>query len=144
MRCAANYNREHDLVLELVDVTSQIAEDNLGKIAEELTDNAFKFSEAGTPVRVASSYQDGQFCLQISDGGHGMNEENIAHIGAYIQFERKLYEQQGSGLGLTLARKITELYGGQLSVESAPNKGTTVTVHLPLAEHSSEKADQVV
>jgi signal transduction histidine kinase len=49
-----------------------------------------------------------------------------------MQFERKLHEQQGSGLGLTIARRLVELYGGKLSIESTPGQQTTVQVTLPM------------
>jgi signal transduction histidine kinase len=50
-----------------------------------------------------------------------------------MQFERKLYEQQGSGMGLIIAKRLAELFAGDLTVESTPNQGTTVLVTLPLA-----------
>jgi len=48
-----------------------------------------------------------------------------------MQFERKLYEQQGSGLGLTIAKRLTQLHGGHLGVQSEVGVGTTVEVWLP-------------
>jgi signal transduction histidine kinase len=48
-----------------------------------------------------------------------------------MQFERQLYEQQGSGLGLTIAKALTELHGGELTIESIPGKKTTVRLVLP-------------
>jgi signal transduction histidine kinase len=48
-----------------------------------------------------------------------------------MQFERKVYEQQGSGLGLTVARRLVEIHGGHVSLESEYGKGTTVSVLLP-------------
>jgi signal transduction histidine kinase len=57
-----------------------------------------------------------------------MTPEQIANIGAFMQFERLRYEQQGSGLGLTLALLLTRLNRGELTVESLPNQGTTITL----------------
>ena len=48
-------------------------------------------------------------------------------------FDRKTHEQQGLGLGLTIARRIAELHGGALSIQSEKGAGTTVTVKLPKA-----------
>jgi len=50
-----------------------------------------------------------------------------------MQFDRKVYEQQGSGLGLTVAMRLTEIHGGFLKLESEYEEGTTVTVTLPAA-----------
>ncbi len=102
------------------------------KITEELVDNAFKYSEVGTPVQVKSGTQGEEFILEISDRGRGMTPEEIKRVGAYIQFKREIYEQQGSGLGLTICQRIIEFSGGSLTIESIPEKETTVKVILPL------------
>ena len=76
--------------------------------------------------------------LSISDHGRGFSTEQIRKVGAYMQFDRKMHEQQGLGLGLTIAKRLTELHGGSLAIQSEPGVGTTVTVKLPLAIDSSE------
>jgi signal transduction histidine kinase len=60
-----------------------------------------------------------------------MTQAQIANIGACMQFERKLHEQQGSGLGLIMAKRLAQLHGGQLTIESIPDKQTLVRVALP-------------
>ncbi len=131
---AQQAKREADLSLHLDDVEAvQIIEDNLRKVAEELIDNAFKFSPPGTPVQVAAFAENGCYVLQISDRGRGMTAEQIANIGAYTQFDRTFYEQQGAGLGLVIAKSLTELHGGWFRIESQPELGTTVQAALPLA-----------
>jgi two-component system, sensor histidine kinase and response regulator len=128
---AKQCNRQADLQLTLQDGVVPVPEHRLQKIATEIIDNAFKFSEAGTPVTIAIYVENNHFVLSVSDRGRGMTTQQIDSVGAYMQFERRLYEQQGSGLGLIIAKRLTELYGGQLSIESAPNQ-TTVKVMLPI------------
>jgi signal transduction histidine kinase len=61
-----------------------------------------------------------------------MDPEQVAEIGAYMQFERRLYEQQGSGLGLVICKRLAEMHGGDLMIDSALGQGTTTSVRLPL------------
>jgi signal transduction histidine kinase len=123
--------READLELELETAAPRIASSHLGKIIEELLDNAFKYSKAGTPIHVTSRLDRDGFALAVTDRGRGMTAAQIADIGAYVQFERKVHEQQGSGLGLAIARRLAEVYGGDLTIESIPGQQTTVRVTLP-------------
>src|SRR5450432_356770 len=128
---AEQYKRLQDLTLDLGDVAAvRISEGSLKKIVEELVDNAFKFSSAGTPVRVSATMSADEYVLCIGDMGRGMTPTQIAEIGAYVQFERSLYEQQGVGLGLSLTKGLAELHGGTLKLESTLNKGTVVCVTL--------------
>ncbi|NET59684.1 MAG: hybrid sensor histidine kinase/response regulator [Symploca sp. SIO2E6] len=130
---AHKLGRGADLQLQLQEVSVRIADSRLKTIVEELIDNAFKFSEVGTPVQVLSTVHNDTFLLSINDQGRGMTREQIANLGAYLQFERKEYEQQGIGLGLVLAKRLAELHSGQLTIESIPGQQTTVKVNLPLS-----------
>lgn len=93
--------------------------------------NAFKFSTAGSRVVVVLAQSPNGTALAVTDHGRGLETEHITRVGAYMQFDRKLQEQQGLGLGLTIARRLTELHGGTLSIQSQRGGGTTVTVSLP-------------
>ncbi|NEP42052.1 MAG: ATP-binding protein [Okeania sp. SIO2H7] len=130
MQQAKQAARAEDLQINFQDSTVSIAETRLIKIVEELLDNAFKFSSKGTPVILTTSVNEDIFILSVTNQGRGMTREQIARIGAYMQFERKLYEQQGSGLGLILCKYIAELFGGKLTIESIPDRETTVRVYL--------------
>ncbi|NEP10019.1 MAG: hybrid sensor histidine kinase/response regulator [Symploca sp. SIO1A3] len=130
---ADKLGRTADLHLEVQEASVQIADARLKTIVEELIDNAFKFSQVGTPVRVVSTVQNDTFILSVNDEGRGMTKAQIADLGAYLQFERKQYEQQGIGLGLVIAKRLAELHGGELTIESTPGQKTTVQVSLPLS-----------
>jgi len=69
--------------------------------------------------------------LRISDLGRGFSTEQITKVGAYMQFDRKMQEQQGLGLGLTICKRLTELHGGTLTIQSEPNVSTEITIKLP-------------
>jgi len=124
-------NRSHDLTLELNDYSLPVSEEHLAKIVDELVQNAFKFSQTGTRVSVSLSNSEGAVTLAVTDHGRGFSTEHITKVGAYMQFDRKLQEQQGLGLGLSIAKRLTELHGGTLRIESRRGGSTTVSVRLP-------------
>lgn len=126
------FQREADLKLKLIESKVATSEENLIKIIEEIVDNAFKFSETGTPVNISSSVEGQTYIINVSDNGRGMSVDQIKKVGAFAQFGRELYEQQGSGLGLAIARKLTELHEGEMLIQSETNRGTRVRVKLPL------------
>jgi two-component system, sensor histidine kinase and response regulator len=131
LHIARKAGREIDLNLDVQNAVVPILPAHLKKIAEELIDNAFKYSSAGTPVRVSGCADTREAGLIVVDQGRGMSPEQIAAIGAYMQFDRRVHEQQGSGLGLIVAKRLAELYGGSLTLDSLPDKGTTTRVTLP-------------
>jgi signal transduction histidine kinase len=128
---AEGASRLSDLLLAVEETSVCMSQEFLTKIVEELVNNAFKFSSPGAVVEVALRPQVGGWVvLTVIDRGRGMKSEQIAEIGAYSQFERQFYEQQGPGLGLYLAKRLAELHGGKLAVHSEPGVGTAVTVRL--------------
>jgi DNA-binding response OmpR family regulator len=130
---AEQYTRDEDMRVDVSDVSIAISSESLGKIVDELVDNAIKFSQPGKPVSVVGRESDAHYLLTVSDFGRGMTPEQVESVGAYMQFERALHEQQGLGLGLVIAQRLTELYNGKLDIQSAVDQGTTVSVRLPLA-----------
>jgi two-component system, sensor histidine kinase and response regulator len=131
---AQQLQRTADLQLSIDDTEAVVIEEqSLGKVVDELIDNAFKFSTPGTPVDVTAFTEGEYFVFSICNQGYGMTMEQIAGIGAYMQFERKFHEQQGTGLGLAIAKQLAELYGGALSVQCVPDQNLLVRVALPLA-----------
>ncbi len=131
---ARSGGREADLQIEMEEGGVRIGEERLEKLVEELVDNAFKYSQPGTPVVIKSQPSgEGRLTLSIENKGRGLSAEQISNVGAYMQFDRKFYEQQGSGLGLALTQRIAQLHGGELSIESVPGDYTIVRVTLPTA-----------
>ena len=123
--------RPKDLRLELANVPLPISDEYLSKVVEELVQNAFKFSSANTPVIVKLAESGNTVTLTVSDTGRGFATEHINKVGAYMQFDRKLHEQQGLGLGLTIVRRLSEIHGGTLSIQSEKGSGTVVSVKFP-------------
>lgn len=130
---AASASRAEDLRLALASSPAGMASEHLSRVLDELLDNAFKFSTSGKPVFVTIEQVPPNVRVSVKDSGRGMKPEYLTEIGAYMQFERKFFEQQGSGLGLTIAKRLTELHGGSLMLRSEPGVGTEVVLTLPIA-----------
>lgn len=105
------------------------------KIIEEIIDNALKYSLKGTPITVSTTQDDRIYTVEMTNLGRTMTSEQIAAIGAYTQFDRQVYEQQGSGLGLSITLKLLELHDGHFVIKSENGK-TTVRLEIPLVEVS--------
>lgn len=133
---AERYDRETDLQLRLQGVPVTCASSDLEKVVSELVDNAFKFSTDGSPVQIETHSDGMHYCINITDQGRGMSADQIGLLGAYMQFDRRIYEQHGIGLGFAIAKRLVELCGGRLSLSSLPNCYTTVSVVLPCVELS--------
>jgi signal transduction histidine kinase len=125
------YDRLKDLELDLVDLEILIAADDLIKIVDELIDNAFKYSVKGSKVKLSSHMNDHVWIFNIQDHGRGISKQQISSIGAFIQFDRQFYEQQGMGLGLSIAQTLIEFYGGELKIDSQENVGTNLQISIP-------------
>lgn len=129
---AAGYHRLNDLDLQAAPAVAALSDEHLGRIVQEVIDNAFKFSEAGTQVKVKGWCEDHDYFISITDHGRGMTDEQISKVGAFMQFEREFFEQKGTGLGLTIAKRLTEAVGGRFTIQSTYRQQTQVTVRLPL------------
>lgn len=127
---ATRFQREADLRIAVMPATVAIIADNWHKIIEEVVDNACKFSAPGTPVKIIGGTEGHQFTLAITNEGRGMTSQQIASVAAHMQFEREQYEQQGAGLGLIIAKRLAELNGARLHIESVPGKETTVSISV--------------
>lgn len=125
-------DRGGDLEIRLVPAAISIPDEHLIKIVLELLDNAFKYSPKGSKVFLQTEVNDRQWLFTLQDYGRGMTEVQIAAVGAYMQFERQFYEQQGIGLGLAIAQSLVELYGGELDIYSDGKEGTRITITLNL------------
>ena len=127
--------RNADVTFTTVPGAIKIGHDNYERIIVELVENAMQFSEPGQSIEVTTSLTDDDYYrLTVTDHGRGMAQEDIASIGAYTQFHREFYEQQGLGLGLAIIRLLTDIHQGRFNVTSTLGEWTTVTIDLPIAE----------
>ncbi len=133
---AQAYNRTADLQIALTPAQLTLAQQYLSIILQALVENACKFSAPGQLIRVHSRVEAARFHLWVSDSGHGMTAAQIARIGAFMQFERKSYEQQGLGMGLKIVKKIVELAVGDFEITCTAAPATIVHLTLPILQGS--------
>ncbi|TAL68459.1 MAG: response regulator [Bacteroidetes bacterium] len=129
---ADKYGRRNDVnfLNNVTGIKAQIASESYHKIIDELMDNALRFSEKETKIYINSWIEDFMFFVSIKDNGRGMSQEQISSIAALSQFDRSVYEQQGVGLGLVIAKKLVELHDGTFKIDSRIQLGTEVIFSL--------------
>lgn len=131
---AERHSRGNDLVVQVQPVDAiQCNYAYFAKIIEELVDNACKFSEVDKPITIRAGSEPPYYMIYLEDEGRGISPEYLSKIGAYMQFDRWFYEQQGTGLGLGIVVQIVRLHEGVFDVTSSPSKGTQVKVGFKLS-----------
>ncbi len=109
-------------------------EKRLRQILINLLNNAIKFTQAGS-VTFKIGYHNGNIRFQVEDTGIGIAQSEHSQIfQPFQQVGEQKYHSEGTGLGLTITKKLVEMMQGELHVESVLNQGSTFWVALPLAE----------
>jgi signal transduction histidine kinase len=107
--------------------------DRLRQVLANLIDNAVKYSPPGDPVEIEALSSNGRVVIEVRDRGPG-----IAHEHQKVIFEKfgRVHvgdkAKPGTGLGLFIAKSITEAHGGSIDVRSSPDHGATFTLSLPV------------
>ena len=103
----------------------------LEQVWQNLLRNAIKFTPEGGSIRVGLTTQEGAFRVQIADTGIGIDESAQKHIFEKFFQADTSHHTEGSGLGLSLVKRIVDACGGEIAVESQLGKGSTFSVTLP-------------
>ncbi|MBS1116211.1 MAG: response regulator [candidate division NC10 bacterium] len=122
------------LVLEMTSPLSRLLADRVRvqQVLHNLLSNAFKFTPEGGFITVTAKQVGLELEVAVRDTGVGIPLEDQKRIfEAYEQAGPKEGQQKGVGLGLAIARRLVELHGGRIWVESAPGQGSTFTFRLP-------------
>jgi len=107
-----------------------------------VVDNACKYSQPGTPIRILIRAEGELASLTIEDRGSGIREEDFSQISKpfFRSAESQRRGIEGMGLGLSIAKRLAEALGGELSFTSKFGQGSAFTVKLPRADVGTEKA----
>jgi signal transduction histidine kinase len=107
-------------------------ERRIRQVLFNLLSNAVKFAPAGSSVNVAAARVDGEVRVSVRDSGPGIAVEDQVRIFEEFQQAAAGKEQrEGTGLGLALSRRLVELHGGHIWVDSEVGKGSTFVFTLP-------------
>lgn len=137
---AARHAHAHPIRIAIDPATPPVTADprRLTQILVELLDNACKFTPAGGAIGIRVRPVDGMVQVEVWDTGPGIAPDELPHI--WEPFGQLAIgntgRRGGLGLGLTIARKLTELHGGSLAVQSTPGQGSCFAVRLPIAPPS--------
>ncbi|PTL84186.1 cell wall metabolism sensor histidine kinase WalK [Vitiosangium sp. GDMCC 1.1324] len=116
----------------------------LRRAFDNLLDNAGKYSEPHTTVRLLARPLDNGLQVEVRDEGIGIDANDLPHLFTpFFRSDRSRARKTGGvGLGLALARRIVIAHGGTLTLESQPGQGTTARVILPAAPPAGQAAEQ--
>jgi len=111
----------------------QADEDRLRQVVLNLLNNAFKFTPAGGSVTVRARTGGSSLVVEVQDTGRGIDKaEQERLFEPYQQLEEERARLGGLGLGLSLSKKLVELHGGQIWVQSEKGKGSTFSFSIPM------------
>jgi len=103
----------------------------IGQVFENLLSNAIKFSQGEPKIDVTAEKNDRFWKLKFKDNGIGIQPEFFDRIFLIFQRLHSASTYEGTGIGLSICKRIVERHGGKMSVQSAKDEGTTFTVSLP-------------
>ena len=103
------------------------------RILNNLIQNVLSHSH-GSRVEIRMLQKAREVSISVSDNGVGMEREDLKHIFERLYKCDRARSEKGSGLGLSIARQLTEKMGGRIAVQSQPGKGTRFTLTFPLCE----------
>lgn len=106
----------------------------IGRVLDNLLTNAVKYSHRGSRITLRVRSSSGQLRMSVEDQGQGIAESDLPRL--FEPFGKTSTAptegEQGSGLGLTISKRLAEMHGGTIEVASEPGKGSTFTLCIPL------------
>jgi len=123
------------ITLKIKDAMLIANKESIEKLITILLDNAVKYSKKGGKVSLSTNKGRRYLSIKVKDNGIGVSERDLPHIfDRFYQADqsRSKLSSEGSGLGLSIAKRIIKLHGGSIKAKSTVKKGSTFTVKIPL------------
>jgi signal transduction histidine kinase len=106
-----------------------------------LISNAVKFSEENAPIDIYSKVADSTAIISVQDHGIGISDEDQEHLFSSFFRGKNAVNIQGTGLGLNIVKRYMDLIGGSIELKSKLEKGTTITLTIPVNNSNNGKDD---
>jgi len=115
------------------------------QILLNLVSNAVKFTERGGTVTVSAAAEGARLVVRIADTGVGIAADDLKRIGDPFFQAGTTYQRrhEGTGLGLSIVKSLVAMHGGEMTVQSQVDEGTTVTVALPLTPLATQTSSNI-
>lgn len=98
----------------------------------EIIANAISYSSKDGQIEITTKHHNNELEICVADSGNGMTEDEVEKaMQEFQQIDRHIYEQQGIGIGLPLAKMVIQAHGGQLEIQSSKGSGTKAYIYMP-------------
>ncbi|MFP4066555.1 MAG: ATP-binding protein [Spirochaetaceae bacterium] len=132
--------KDINLDIRLQPVRVHANEELLQQVWQNLLSNAIRFSHNSGRITISLVVNDGTATVAIRDSGIGMRPEDSERIFEKFFQGEQAHSGEGSGLGLSLVKRIVDMHGASITVDAAPGEGSCFTVYLPRAHAGKEQA----
>lgn len=128
-----NFGDKYQIVFKFQGQNDAVGDEHLlWLLLNNLFDNAMKYSPEGSEICLNLSGQSGEICFQVQDCGIGIPEKDIPHLFQPFKRGSNAGLVPGTGLGLAIVKRVVDLHHGTIEINSEEDRGTTVTVKLPV------------
>jgi two-component system, OmpR family, sensor histidine kinase NblS len=124
----------------------EINQESIERVVINLMTNAIKYTPSGGTITILVEHkkETNEVAVHVQDTGIGIPEENLDHVfDRFFRVEQKVHTIKGTGLGLTIVKKVIEKHGGTVGVTSALGEGSRFSFYLPVTRISQRKAADV-
>lgn len=134
-KTADKHRRNNDLdMAAYIEVEMRISSEMFEKLIVEVVDNAFKYSEMNDKVIVSTSVAGGSFIISVRNRSKGVDVDHSFKIGEFLKYGGKDTRKPGIGFGLSIVKKITELFDGKITAVMTGEQ-FLVELSFPVSEH---------
>lgn len=127
-------NKKINFKINIQDVRIKAEKNSLTEVFVILFDNAIKYSEENTQIRVTNKLTHDRIIVQVEDEGIGISDKDLPYIfDRFYRADKSRSKTEGFGLGLAIAKSVIHDHGGTISVSNKKNRGSVFSIELPLA-----------